>query len=120
MADDTTEEPMNDRELLVALALIEMTDSGAEVSVVETLTALGRQDLIEEARILAELDAEVVSPPGDEDDEDDDQEDDDDAELEDPEPDQEMPDPEPEDAEAAAHPGRVDLLAPTNEATEKP
>ena len=114
MADATTEEPMNDREVLIALALIEMTDSEAEVSVVETLTALGRQDLIDEARSLSEID------PGDGDEGDEDDEDDDDPELEDPEPDHEMPDPEPEDAEAAAHPGGVDLLAPTNEATEKP
>lgn len=117
MADDaTTEEAMSDHELLVALALIEMTDAGAEVSVVETLTALGRQDLIDEARTLAEIDA---SGPGDEEDD----EDDDDPELEDPEPDQELPDADlddPEDTEAAAHPGGVDLLAPTNEATEKP
>ena len=81
---------------------------------VDTLAALGRQDLIDEATGLAEIDA---SGPGDEDE---DEEDDDDPELEDPEPDHEMPDPEPDDAEAAAHPGGVDLLAPTNEATEKP
>ena len=103
MDSAATEEPMSDRDLLVTLAMIELTTG---VSVVETLSALGRGDIVDEARMLAQIVGD-----GDEDDEDDD----DDPELEDPEPDQELPDADLDDAEAAAHPDGVDLLAPTNE-----
>jgi hypothetical protein len=100
MADDSTEEPMNDRELLVAIALIEL--NGEDVSIVDTLAALGRLDIVNEARMLAEMDGTG--------DEDEDEEDDDDPELEDPEPDDDDGD-TPQVAE-----GQVlgpDLLAPT-------
>jgi hypothetical protein len=96
---------MSERDLLVALALIEMTSG---VAVVDTLIALGRQDIVDEATSLAEI-------AGEEEDE----EDDDDPELEDPEPDQELPDADLDDAEAAANPNGVDLLAPANEASDK-
>jgi hypothetical protein len=89
---------MNDRELLVAITLIELTHEDA--SIVDTLLALGRTDIVDEARMLAEI-------GGDEDDE----EDDDDPELEDPEPD----DDDDADAPQVVEGQELgpDLLAPT-------
>lgn len=78
-SDDGIEGEMGEREVLVTLAMMELLGS---VSVVDTLVALGMTDIVEEARILADMEAEE---DGDF--------------LEDPEPDAEFPDPSDDDGD---------------------
>jgi hypothetical protein len=69
--EEEAEEVMDAREVLVFLAMNEMSGSA---DVIETLTALGMADVIAEAKILAEMEESEDQDP-------------DDVPLDDPEPD---------------------------------
>jgi len=72
---EAEEEVMDAREILVVLVMNEMAGSA---DVVSTLTALGMTDIIEEARIMSEMEGDELQDP-------------DEVPLDDPDPD-ELPD----------------------------